>query len=703
MDAIKQIKQRIYLTYFMVCLLGLAIMVQVLRVQFVQGEELRKKAEEHTLVYREVEAIRGNIYDANYNLIATSVPVYDIFCDINAGPITKNIFDENVDSLAIGLANVLKDKPRNQYRRELVSARRTKDRFLPIKKGVSHDDMLKLKKLPIFRLGKYKGGLIIEQKSKRQLPFGILAARAIGLHYADSTARNSGLENTYNDVLKGTGGKRLMEKMAGGLWKPVNDENSQEPENGKDIISTIDINLQDVAENELMKKLQETGAAYGCVVLMEVATGDVKAMANLKRGKDGQYRETYNYAIAGKTEPGSTFKLMSLIAGMEDGLISPNQLQETYGGYRTFCDGKQMRDAHGSSGKISIQQSFEMSSNVVIASALYNAYNGNPQKLYNRFKAMHITEPTGIDIPGELNPNIKDPSKQYWSCTSIPWMAHGYELELTPLQTLTFYNAVANNGKMVKPRLVKEIRYQDKVVETFAPTVLGESVCSPATAAKARKMMEGVVQGEHGTAKKLRECLFKVGGKTGTAVMKQAGGYSVDGQKAYNASFCGYFPADAPKYSCIVFISNPVQGGYYAAEVALPVFKAVADKVYALDLDFHRPQKDSTLIKRPITAKGAVLDVEEAAKNLGYNVAASGDGPWATATVNGKSASVRASAVSEKSIPDVTGMSLKDALFLLENVGVKVKVIGFGKVVKQSAAAGSAVDVTQPVMIELAQ
>lgn len=682
----------------MVCLLGVAILVQVLRVQFVMGDELRKRAEENTLVYKDVEAIRGNIYDANYNLIATSVPVYDIYCDINAGPIVKDTFERHVDSLAWGLANILKDKPRNQYRRELVAARKTKNRFLLIKKNVSHDDMLQVKKLPLFRKGPYKGGLIIEQKSKRRLPFGILAARTIG-----RTTDSLGLEGSYNKYLEGIGGKRLMEKMAGGLWRPVNDENSQEPENGKDVISTIDINLQDVAEHELMKKLEETGASYGCVVLMEVATGDIKAMANLNRGNDGKYYESLNHAIRTKTEPGSTFKLMSLVAGMEDGVISPSQLQETYGGVRTFCNGKVMRDAHGTGGKITIQDAFEMSSNVVIASALYNAYNGNPQKLYNRFKAMHITEPTGIDIPGEVAPNIKDPSKQYWSCTSVPWMAHGYELELTPLQTLTFYNAVANNGKMVKPRLVKEIRYQDKTVEAFAPTILAEQVCSPATAAKARKMMEGVVDGEHGTAKKLRECLFKVGGKTGTAVMKQAGGYNVDGQKTYNASFCGYFPADKPKYSCIVFISNPVQGGYYAAEVALPVFKAVADKVYALDLDFHRPKNDSTLVKRPVVAKGAVVDIEEAAKNLGYTVSASGDGPWATASVNGKSANVKASVVNEKTIPDVTGMSLKDALYLLENAGVKVKVIGFGKVVRQSATPGSKVDITQPVIIELAQ
>lgn len=698
MDAIKQIKRRIYITYFLVCLLGFAIMVQVLRVQFVEGDELRKKAEEHTLVYREVEAIRGNIYDANNLLIATSVPVYDVFCDINAGPITKEIFEKGIDSLAIGLAQLFKDKPRNQYRRELVSARKSKSRFMLIKRNVSYDEMVAVKKLPIFRRGTYKGGLILEQKSKRQLPFGMLAARTLG-----RTTDSLGLEGSYNKFLQGKGGKRLMEKMSGGLWRPINDENSEEPENGKDIISTIDINLQDVAENELMKKLEETGAAYGCVVLMEVATGDIKAMANLNRGTDGHYYESLNHAIRTKTEPGSTFKLMSLIAGMEDGLISPNQLQDAYGGARTFCDGKRMVDAHATSGKVTIQQAFEMSSNVVIASALYNAYNGHPQKLYNRFKAMHITEPTGIDIPGEVAPNIKDPSKQYWSCTSIPWMAHGYELEMTPLQTLTFYNAIANNGKMMKPRLVKEIRYQDKPVEVFAPTVLAEAVCSPATAAKARKMMEGVVQGDHGTARKLQQCLFKVGGKTGTAVMSRTGGYSIEGKKTYNASFVGYFPADKPKYSCIVYISNPVTGGYYAAEVALPVFKAVADKVYALDLDFHRPAKDSTLKVQPLIAKGAVLDIEEASKNLGYTVTASGDGPWATASVTGRKANVKATQVSEKTIPDVVGMSLKDALFLMENVGVKVKTIGYGKVIRQSVSGGSSVAITQPVILELAQ
>lgn len=699
MDAIKQIKQRIYITYFMVCLLGLAIMGQVLRVQFVQGEELRKRAEEHTLSYREVEAIRGNIYDHNGNLIATSVPVFDVFCDINAGPITDKIFNEKVDSLALCLANLLKDKPKNQYRRELVAARKGKDRFTLIKKEVSYDDMQAIRKFPIFNMGRYKGGLIVEQKSKRRLPFGILAERVIGI---DRTEKGVGLENSYDKYLKGRGGKRLMEKMAGGMWKPVNDENSEEPENGKDIITTLDMNLQDVAENELMKKLEETGAAYGCVVLMEVGTGDIKAMANLTRTKTGKYTESLNHAIRTKTEPGSTFKLMSLVAGMEDGYLSPGQLQEGYGGTRVFCDGKKIVDVHGVGGKVTIQQGFEMSSNVIVASVVNDAYNGKPQKLYNRFKAMHITEPTGIDIPGEANPNIKDPQKQYWSCTTIPWMAHGYELELTPLQTLTFYNAVANNGKMMKPRLVKEIRYQDKPVEVLAPTVLAEKVCSPATAAKARKLMEGVVSGEHGTAKKLRECQFTVGGKTGTAVISKVGGYNINGQKTYNASFCGYFPADKPKYSCIVFISDPANGQIYGGEVALPVFKAVADKVYALDLDFHRPQKDTAMVIMPIAARGNALDIETAANKLGFSVAAGGDGPWANATVSGKSAKVNAISINEKIVPDVTGMSLKDALFLLENEGLKVKSIGFGKVLRQSIPAGSPVNINQPILIELA-
>lgn len=699
MDAIKQIKRRIYITYFVVCLLGLAIMGQVLRVQFVQGEELRKRADEHTLAYRKIDAMRGNIYDANYNVMATSVPVYDIYVDINAGPITDKIFKEKIDSLALCLGNMFKDKGKNQFRRELTSARNTGDRYLLLKREVSFDDLKAMRKFPIFRIGgKNKGGLIVEQKSKRRLPFGMLAARTVGRE-VDSL----GIEGSFNKYLEGTGGKRLMEKMAGGMWKPINDENTEEPKNGQDVVTTIDINLQDVAENELNNKLVETGASFGCVILMEVGTGNIKAMANLTRHKDGTYGEDLNYAVGSKAEPGSTFKLMSLVAGIEDGLINPNQLQDSYNGVRSFCDGRTIRDVHTLGGKITIQQAFETSSNVVIAGAVNDAYKGNPQKLYNRFKAMHITEPTGIDIRGEATPNIKDPSKQYWSCTSIPWMAHGYELELTPLQTLTFYNAVANNGKMMKPMLVKEIRDHDKVVETFAPQVLAEHVCSPATAMKARKMMEAVVNGEHGTGKKLQACLFKVGGKTGTAVINRAGGFNADGTKAYNASFCGYFPADKPKYSCIVFISNPVNGQIYGGEVAMPVFKAVADKVYALDLDFHHPINNSVASTvTPITTKGAVLDIETAAKAMGYNVSASGDGPWASSTINGKSARVSATSINEKMVPDVSGMSLKDALYLLENVGLRVKTMGYGKVLRQSVAAGSPVTPQQTITIELA-
>lgn len=698
MDAIKQIKRRIYFTYFVVCLLGLAILVQIFRVQFVQGEDLRKRAEEHTLAYREIEAFRGNIYDANYNVIATSVPVYDLYVDINAGPITKKIFQENIDSLAYCLGNLFKDKGKNQFRRELTAARNTGNRYLILKRGVSYDDLQKIKRFPIFRMGRYKGGLIVEQKSKRKQPFGLLAERTIGIN---RDANSIGIEESYDKYLKGTGGKRLMEKMAGGLWKPVNDETTIEPENGKDVVTTIDINLQDVAENELLNKLTETGASYGCVVLMEVGTGEVKALANLTRGKDGKYYESLNHAVGSKAEPGSTFKLMSLVAGIEDGLISPSQLEDGANGIKSFCDGRTIRDVHGAGGSVSIQQAFESSSNVVIATAVNNAYKGRPQKLYDRFKAMHLTEPTGIDIRGEANPNIKDPSKSYWSCTSIPWMAHGYELELTPLQTLTFYNAIANNGKMMKPLLVKEIRKHDVVVEKFAPVVLAESVCSPATAAKARKMMEGVVSGEHGTGKKLRECLFTVGGKTGTAVINRAGGFNADGTKAYNASFCGYFPADKPKYSCIVFISNPVNGQIYGGEVAMPVFKAVADKVYALDLDSRQPSNLAIVNSLPINTRGAVVDIETAAKKMGYTVVAAGDGPWASAIVNGKAARITASNINEKLVPDVSGMSLKDALFLLENVGLKVKTVGYGKVIRQSLPAGTPVNALLPITIEL--
>jgi cell division protein FtsI (penicillin-binding protein 3) len=282
-------------------------------------------------------------------------------------------------------------------------------------------------------------------------------------------------------------------------------------------------------------------------------------------------------------------------------------------------------------------------------------------------------------------------------------MAHGYELEVTPLQTITFYNAIANNGKMMKPMLVKEIRDHDKVVQTFAPEVLAEHVCSPATAMNARRMMETVVNGEHGTGKKLQACLFKVGGKTGTAVINRAGGFNADGTKAYNASFCGYFPADKPKYSCIVFISNPVNGQIYGGEVAMPVFKAVADKVYALDLEFKHPINNSiAATTAPISTRGAVIDIETAAKAMGYNVTASGDGPWASGTMTGKSARVSASNINEKIVPDVTGMSIKDAMYLLENVGLRVKPIGYGKVLRQSVAPGSPVTSNQFITIELA-
>lgn len=696
LDVRKDILWRIYLVYLFVFLLAALIIGRVAKIQFSEGDFWRQRAAELTVKEVNIEAVRGNIFDINGQLLATSLPYYEIAVDLNTDAITDEVFDANVDSLAYALANLFGDKNKAQYKRELVHAKVSGDRYHTLYNDASYKQLQKLKTFPLFRKGRNKGGLICTQKGKREYPFKFLALRTIGSYREN--AKPVGLEGAFNKQLTGIGGTRLVRRIAGGVEMPVNGENEVEPEDGCDIVSTIDINIQDVAENALYDQLKKHQAGWGCVVLMEVATGEIRAIANLARVDSADYRESFNYAIGHSTEPGSTFKLVSLMAAMEDGFIDLDDTINTGNGVWRFLK-QEVKDSHqGGLGKLTVKQVFEKSSNVGTAKLIYKHYSDDPQKFIDRLFKMGINLEPQLDIAGSGRARIKTTKSKEWSKYSLPWMAWGYELTLTPLQILTFYNAVANEGTMMKPRFVREVRKQGKALKAFEPEVIHQRIASASTIKSAREMMEGVV--EEGTATNLSNADYKIAGKTGTAQIAGRGGY---GNKkgnwnvTYQASFVGYFPADNPKYSCIVVVNAPSQGVYYGNAVAGPIFKEISDKVYSTLLDIHSEVKEVQAVssKVPGIKGGSRKDIQTICSDLNIlaNTNASSAEYINVVPLSDSSITVGENnitqALARQTMPNVLGMGLKDALYLLENAGIRVKVSGKGTIRKQSVLPGT--------------
>lgn len=704
MEFKKDILWRVYLMYFFVCVFGVVIIYKVCVIQFVEGEQWRAQATNFSTKIFDVEAVRGNIYDNNGILLATSLPYYEVGMDVNTDAITKEIFYDNVDSLAFCFANLFKDKSQKEYKKSLVKARKNGDRWVTLQRGVSYTELQRIKKFPLIRKGRNKGGFTYIQTNKRERPFQNLAARTIGKYNEAGTGKSYGLEVAYNNYLKGESGQRLMQKIAGGVWKEISDDDEElKLEDGADVISTIDINIQDVAENSLKNCLKKHGAAYGCLVLMEVKTGEIKAIANLTRKDSSDYVENLNYAVAYATEPGSTFKLASLIAAMEDGYIDLDDKVDIEDGTHKYYNSVMKDSHHPEKSEVTVQEVFEQSSNVGVSKIITRYYSKEPQKFVDRLCQMNLNTPLKLSIPGEATPRIKNVSDKDWSGTTLPWMSIGYETTLTPLQTLTFYNSIANNGKMVRPMFVKEIKRRGKTVKVFEPEIINASVCSLPTIEKAKKMMEGVV--ENGTAKSLKVADYKVAGKTGTAQIAKDGDYKKNGV-TYLASFVGYFPADNPKYSCIVVVSAPTGDAYYGGAVAGPVFKDVADKVYSTSLEIHKEingQEPAFAKRAPSVKSGSQEDLSTVLKTLKVQMKpVKTHTDWVAAVTNDSISITLTAKYTEETlkrgvVPNLLGMTAQDALYLLENNGMRVKLIGSNKdkpyawsgaVVKQSIEPG---------------
>ncbi|HAA00638.1 MAG TPA: penicillin-binding protein [Flavobacteriales bacterium] len=701
-DDRKDMMRRMYLVYLVLCVFALVVVVKVFRIQM-DTVSVIGQPEGLLTDLRTIEAVRGNIYSDNGSLLATSIPVYEVRMDMGADGLTDEIFFDNVDSLAYKLSRLFPDKPKARFYQDLIEARKNGNRYYLVRAKVKHPELQAMKKFPIFKLGKNKGGLIVVKENKRSRPYGLLAARLIGYERPDPDnpqfISRIGLEGAFSKELSGTDGKQLMKKV-GLQWRPVSDNYEVNPVDGADVFTSIDINIQDVAENALLSQLQKYEAKSGCVVLMEVETGMVKAMANLSIGEDGQYYEHFNHAIGTAIEPGSTFKTASLMVGFEDGMFKPSDSVKTGKGEYSYYNIK-MKDTkpHGT---ITIKHALEVSSNIGCSKPVVEAYSRDPKRFIEGLKKMGIGELLGLDIAGEAKPYLKDPSnRNEWSGVTLPMMAIGYESKLAPIQILTFYNAIANNGMMVKPQFVQDIRRNGKIVKKYKPIVMKEKICSEKTLNMIRPMLEGVV--DTGTAMNLKAANFSIAGKTGTAQIHSKGAYN---KEKYLASFVGYFPADAPRYSCIVWVMEPnVLTGYYGNAVAGNVFKEIADKMYARSLEVSERERESLMASNelPVSKSAHQKDLTEIFKTLKIASSTGDEGAeWVRPIADGEKRIVlEKKAIAENKVPTVIGMGLKDALFLLENRGLVVKVKGSGKVKRQSLPEGKAIQQGETIEIEL--
>ena len=685
MNLKKAILLRSWIAFIMVFVLAIRIVWQIIDLQFNQKEKYLSISREQSTKWREIQASRGNIYAEDGSLLATSIPKYELRMDTKVETITNEFFNKNIDSLAWYFATQFTDKTQNEWRNYLVAARNRGERYLLLKRDVDYYIVKQMEDWPIFNLGKYKGGFIKIEKFKREIPFGMLALRTIG--YTNQSGTKIGLEGSYDSMLSGTVGKRLEQRIIGGVWKPVDNSEEMEPRNGYDVYTTLDINIQDVAENALKQALITHGADHGCAILMEVKTGAIKAIANLKRNTDNTYYEAENFAVNEFSDPGSTFKLVSAMALLEDKYIKLSDTIDIEWGKTTFGPLK-MEDAHESATKFAtFQHVFENSSNVGIAKSVNKYYKNNPEKFLQFANRLGLNKGLSFDIKSTRNPYIRNTKDSRWSGTSLPFMSIGYEMEISSLQVLALYNAIANNGVMVKPYLVKEVKEFGKVIKACSTEVINPKICSQETLVQLKQLLEGVV--ENGTGDKLKGLPYKVAGKTGTAQNMANGKYKKDSHKA---SFVGYFPADNPQYTCIVVVNAPTGGIYYGGTVAGPVFKEIADKVYSTSINLHQPLKKIEKPGMPKVKNGSRDDIKMVLNKLtisSHQIKGNAETEWVKTSSDISSIDLKELETDVKKVPDVKGMGLKDAVYLLENRGFKVVVDGYGSVSYQSINAGT--------------
>lgn len=709
MEVKRDILWRVYLSFLGITILSLFVLGRAFYIQQAEGKHWRSMSDSLHQQFRTLDAERGTIYSEDGQMLSTSIPTFDIYIDFNADGLREKKgkrFHENVDSFAIALADFFADKTAAQYKKELQQAFRKNERYFPLKKKLSFEEYKTFREFPLVRLGRNRSGVIVEVNSKRETPFGLLANRTIGLsrEFKDannkSKKQNVGLERSYDSVLSGKNGQQLVRYIAGGTAIPI--EGSQtDPENGKDIYTTIDVNIQDITETALMRMMLQCEGPYGTAIVMETSTGKIKAMANLGRRPDGSYWEDDNYALRA-TEPGSTIKLATLLSVLEKGTSKIDDMVEVGSAGRLQVGNKIVTDAERSPRSVlSVKECFAHSSNVGMSKLAYKAFAQKPVELKEYLHRFHLDVRSPIDLANVPKPTMAPLDQKGSAEGNMLWMSFGYGLQVSPLHTLTLYNAIANNGRMMKPYLVSNIQRNGIITKQFEPTVLEERLVKPEVVQAARSAMEATVI--DGTATRVFKGMpFAVAGKTGTAhvsdgVIKYAHG-------VYQASFVGYFPADKPQYTCIVVIrTKPHAASHYGGTLAAPVFREIATKLYTMYVQHKNPSmyaavRDSSLF----FYAGNTNDIKNVYRNM--NVAFTDSAlqhNWANVYSGKNQPVVKPVSVKQQVMPNVRGMGLKDAIHLLENMGLKVAVKGKGKVIMQSVAPGTALAKGITVILEL--
>lgn len=711
MEVKRDILWRVYLSFLGITILSIVVLGRAFYIQKFQGSHWRSMSDSLHQRYVALEAERGTIYSEDGQMLSTSIPIFDIYIDFNADGLREKKgrrFHENVDSFAIDLANYFKDKSADQYKKDLKEAFNRNERYYLLKKKLGFEDYKAFREFSYVKMGRNRSGVIVEVSSRRETPFGLLANRTIGLsrEFKDENNKtkklNVGLEKSYDTLLSGRDGLKLVRYIAGGTAIPV--EGTQtDPVHGKDIYTTIDVNIQDITETALMRMMLQCEGPYGTAIVMETATGKIKAMANLGRRSDGTYWEDDNYALR-VTEPGSTIKLATLLSVLEKGTSKIDDMVEVGGAGRKEVAGKMVTDAERHKAtSLSVQGCFAHSSNVGMSMLAYKAFGNNPSEIKEYFQKFHLTSRSPIDLTNVPKPTIAPLSTKGGEAGlhNMLWMSFGYAVQVSPLHTLTLYNAVANNGRMMKPYLVNNIQSNGIITKQIQPEVIDEKICKPEVIAAARSAMEQTVT--DGTATKaFKGVPFAIAGKTGTSHV--ADGPIKYSHGVYQATFVGYFPADKPQFTCIVLIrTKPHAASHYGGTVAAPVFREIATKLYAMYVEKKDPsqyaaQKDST----GFYYAGNANDIKNVYKSMNMHYADSvAKNNWATVYARNNQPVVKATTVRQHVMPNVRGMGLKDAVNLLENMGLKVAIIGKGKITMQSIAPGTALAKGITVILEL--
>ncbi len=685
MSAKKDIFWRAYLVYFSFVIIMVVVLYKTFAIQ-AEGRTNVLANSESKIPTRLVERTprRGEVLDIHYTPLVTSVSFYDIHMDPTV--VDQKIFDAEIYDLSVALAKLFPEKTSREYLSDITLGRERKNRYVLIKKNATNEERKILRTFPIFKYGRLKGGIVdTEETIIRKRPNGELLKRTLGYYQNNQLGElKVGIEGAFNHFLVGEKGQELEQRISTG-WKKTG-QIVKDAVEGANVVTTIDKEIQEVAHSELERQLKNQGARSGCVVLMDVKTGYVKAISNLTQSKDGTYSEVYNYAVGFKEVPGSTFKLASLMAALEDGRISITDKVNANGAYTFY--GKTYEDANeGGYGNITIKQAFEKSSNV-FTKIIHQAYRKDPQTYIDRLKSFGLASPLGLDIAGEPEPTIYEPGMKNWSGLSLPSMAIGYEVQQTAMQTLAFYNAVANNGNLVKPQFVKEIRRGTEVIKYYKPITLIKKICSNKTLITLRSCLEGVMK--EGTGKALKSSLFEIAGKTGTArILNDDARYGDEGEWKYQASFVGYFPAKDPIYSCIVVVSAPSKD-IYGATVSGTVFASIANKVYASTLKYHKAinEKRKKIRETPFVLDGNRFDLLRVFKQFRLPYTSSQMAPWINVDHFSDRLVLTPREVTKNTCPNLKGLCAKDAIFLAESAGLRVQINGVGKVVSQSISPG---------------